>query len=166
VGGNTHMDGHLYIENTGDRPKEGDHFTLFEGETGSGQTHTGGFISVTTNLTCGNAGYTVMLGDSDLGGDGDWIAIFTGLTAGDANADHKVSIGDLSIMAGNWNQTGFTNGYPDGDFNCDGEVGIGDLSIMAANWGWELPPCHILTPEPATLSLLAFGGLAVIKRRR
>jgi len=158
VGGDTHMDGHMYVENSRDRPKEGDQFTLFDGD--AGQTHDGDFLSVTTNLTCGDAGYSVAVAD------GDWIATFTGLTGGDANADHKVSIGDLSIMAGNWNQTGFTNGYGDADFNCDGGVGIGDLSIMAGNWGWELPGGGVAIPEPATLSLLCLGGLAVIRRRR
>ena len=68
-------------------------------------------------------------------------------------------------MAVNWNQTGFTNGYADADFNCDGEVGIGDLSIMAANWNWELPSSGVAVPEPATLSLLCLGGLALIRRR-
>jgi len=158
VNGNTHMDGHMYVENSGDRPKEGDQFTLFDGD--AGQTHDGDFVSVTTNLTGGDAGYAVAPVN------GDWIATFTGLTGGDANADHKVSIGDLSIMAGNWNQTGFTNGYADADFNCDGGVGIGDLSIMAGNWGWELPGGGVAIPEPATLSLLCLGALAVIRRRR
>jgi len=160
VNGNTHMDGHMYIENSnsGARPKEGDQFILFDGD--AGQTHDGDFLSVTTNLTCGSAGYSVAVAD------GDWIATFTGLTAGDANADHKVSIGDLSIMAGNWNQCGFTNGYADADFNCDGCVGIGDLSMMAGTWGWELPGGGVAIPEPATLSLLCLGGLAVIRRRR
>ena len=160
VGGNTEMDGGLYIENSGDRPKEGDQFTLWDGETGDGQTHDGSFIAVTTNLTGGSAGYSVAAVT------GDWIATFTGLTGGDANGDHKVSIGDLSIMAGNWNQTGFSNGYADADFNGDGEVGIGDLSIMAGNWGWELPGGGVSVPEPATLSLLCLGGLALIRRRR
>ena len=160
VGGNTHMDGHMFVENSGDRPKEGDQFTLFDGETGSGQTHTGSFLTVTTNLTGGGAGYGVAPVT------GDWIATFTGLTGGDANADHKVSIGDLSIMAGNWNQTEFTNGYADADFNGDGEVGIGDLSIMAGNWGWEKPGGGVSIPEPATLSLLCLGGLALLRRRR
>jgi len=158
VNGDTHMDGHLYVDNSGDRPKEGDQFTLFDGD--AGQMHDGDFLSVTTNLTCGDAGYSVAVAS------GDWIATFTGLTGGDANADHKVSIGDLSIMAGNWNQCGFTNGYADADFNCDGCVKIGDLSIMAGTWGWELPGGGVAIPEPATLSLLCLGGLAVIRRRR
>jgi len=135
VGGNTHMDGNLFIHNSGDRPKEGDQFTLWNGETGSGQTHDGSFLSVTTNLTGGNAGYSSYYD----AGAGDRIVEFTGLTGGDANADHKISIGDLSIMAGNWNQCGFTNGYADADFNGDGCVKIGDLSIMAGNWGWGRP---------------------------
>ena len=158
VNGDTHMDGHLYVENTRDRPKEGDQFTLWDGD--AGQTHDGDFLSVTTNLTGGGAGYSVAAAG------GDWIAEFIGLTGGDANIDHRVSIGDLAIMAANWNQTGFTNGYPDADFNGDGAVSIGDLAIMAGNWGWEMPGGGVAIPEPATLSLLALGGLAVIRRRR
>ena len=59
-----------------------------------------------------------------------------------------------------------SNGYADADFNGDGCVKIGDLSIMAGTWGWELPGGGVAIPEPATLSLLCLGALAVIRRRR
>ena len=157
-----HMDGHLYVENSGDRPKEGDTFGIWYGDDDEEETHDGAFLSVTTNLVGGNAGYDDYLD----GPSGIWGVEFTGLTGGDANGDHKVSIGDLSIMAGNWNQTDFTNGYADADFNGDGEVGIGDLSIMAGNWGWELAGGGVSVPEPATLSLLCLGGLALIRRKK
>jgi len=167
VWGDMHMGGHLYVENSGDRPKEGDAFRIWDGDDDEGKTHDGAFVSVTSNLQAGNAGYVDYLAVPS----GDWGVEFTGLTGGDANGDHKVSIGDLSIMAGNWNQTGFTGGYADADFNEpeDGEVSIGDLSIMAGNWGWEHPdywPAPAPIPEPATLSLLCLGGLALIRRKK
>jgi len=88
--------------------------------------------------------------------------MFTGLTAGDANGDHRASLGDLCIMAGNWNQSG--KSWADADFNGDGTVSIGDLCMLAGNWGWELPG-GAAVPGPATLSLLTLGGLAVVRRR-
>ena len=80
---------------------------------------------------------------------------------GDANLDGKVSIADLSVMAGNWNQTGMD--WAEADFNGDGKVSIGDLSMLGGNWG-AIDAVSI--PEPATLSLLALCGLAAVRRRK
>ena len=143
----------------GYRPREGNAFAVITAQTG----FAGDFAEVTSNITLGLPGGMAAFAG---GIDGtSYEVIFNGFTAGDANADHKVSIGDLSIMAANWNQTGFTNGYADADFNGDGNVSIGDLSLMAANWDWQLPGSSAI-PEPATLSLLALGGLAVVRRKR
>ncbi len=84
----------------------------------------------------------------------------------DVNRSGDVGIGDLSILAGNWNQADRT--WSEGDFNGDGFVGIGDLAIMAGYWGWTdpagAPPASPL-PEPATAVLLAAGAVALIRPR-
>jgi hypothetical protein len=47
----------------------------------------------------------------------------------------------------------------------DGQSGA-FIGVFASGGGMN-QPCHILfTPEPATLSLLALGGLALIRRGR
>ena len=46
-----------------------------------------------------------------------------------------------------------------GDTNLDGKVSFLDYLNLEANFGKSIP-------EPATLSLLAFGGLAMLRRRR
>jgi hypothetical protein len=53
---------------------------------------------------------------------------------GDANADNKVDVSDLGILAANY---GMTIGavWVKGDFNWDGKVDVSDLGILAANYG-------------------------------
>jgi hypothetical protein len=51
---------------------------------------------------------------------------------GDANRDGEVTIADLGILAGNWQQ--IDRSWMQGDFNGDGVVNIADLGILAANW--------------------------------
>ncbi len=50
-----------------------------------------------------------------------------------------------------------------GDVDSDGDVDIFDFMDIQANWGWSDGGG---VPEPATMSLLALGGLALIRRRK
>ena len=85
--------------------------------------------------------------------------------SGDANIDGAVNVGDLGILAGNWNQSG-KNWYQ-ADFTGDGSVNVGDLGVLAGNWGWTTPPGGLgNVPEPASLTLLALSGLALLRRRK
>ncbi|MFP4053627.1 MAG: LamG-like jellyroll fold domain-containing protein [Phycisphaerae bacterium] len=57
---------------------------------------------------------------------------------GDANGDGRVSLADLSTLAGNWGSTGSTAGPSAGDFNVDGQISLADLSTLAGQWGSTL----------------------------
>ena len=94
---------------------------------------------------------------------------FQGLTEGDANGDGKVDGGDLALMGGAWMQSGKSWGA--GNFNNDpnGMVDGGDLALMGGMWMWSKPgpaPSGQPIPEPATASLLALAGLALMRRKR
>jgi hypothetical protein len=93
------------------------------------------------------------------------------LFEGDANGDKVVDIDDLNIFkaqfGGEWNSV--VNEDP--DFNNDGLVTLADFAILRANWGGSssaptAPSDLSATPEPATMTVLVFGGLLVLKRRR
>jgi hypothetical protein len=64
-----------------------------------------------------------------------------------------------------------SGGISDADFNVDGFVTLIDFAMMRGNWGTNsggAPSVEdlSLTPEPATMSLLAIGGLMMLRRRR
>lgn len=85
---------------------------------------------------------------------------------GDANLSGTTDIGDFSLLAANFNQSG---GWSRGDFNYDGIVNIGDFSLLAANFNQSLPADlpRAAVPEPATAGLVALlAAAAMIGRRR
>ncbi|WP_428386463.1 FG-GAP-like repeat-containing protein [Mucisphaera sp.] len=78
---------------------------------------------------------------------------------GDANLDQRVDLIDLSALAASFGQSG---GWSHGDFNTDGTVDLIDLSLLAANFGFD---GNTAIPEPAGITLIALGALAVRRRR-
>ncbi len=88
------------------------------------------------------------------------------LLEGDANRDDVVSADDYSSVQVNFGDTGEA-GIP-GDANGDTVVSADDYGSVQANFGntLEMGSDDIFTPEPATMSLLVIGSLALLRRKR
>ncbi len=83
---------------------------------------------------------------------------------GDANGDGVVSAGDYASVQANFGNTGDAGGGLVGDANGDGVVSAGDYAAVQANFG-NTSTLGVV-PEPVTMSLLAIGGIALLRRKR
>jgi hypothetical protein len=81
-----------------------------------------------------------------------------GTFAGDFNLDGVVDLLDLNKLTANYNGSA---GWVDGDANGDGMVDLLDLNKLTANYN-----ATVVVPEPATMSLMALAGVALLRRRR
>ncbi len=179
-GGTATFQGTLHVDTGLGRPKEGDMFPKIVRLLYGGVINQD-FTFFTSNITNGlkadpnDPNYLFPAFDAEIvaydpcvpGSYSGYQLTFQALTWGDANGDHAVDGGDLALMGGNWMVTS-GRVWLDGDFNGDGAVNGGDLALMGGNWMWTLPapaPGQAI-PEPATLALLAMGGVAMIRRRR
>jgi len=79
---------------------------------------------------------------------------------GDANDDQKVTDADYTIWADTYGSTTDLRA----DWNDSSDVTDADYTIWADNYGYGVT--SVAVPEPATLSLLALGALAMIRRRK
>ncbi len=79
------------------------------------------------------------------------------LPVSDASGDSIVDFKDYIVLEGNFGKTGAT--WQQGDSTGDGVVNFQDYVNLELNFGQTVP-------EPATLAVLAMGGLAMLRRRK
>jgi hypothetical protein len=94
----------------------------------------------------------IFIGDTSAG---DWEAPSTLYTA----ASDGTTIGA-------WQAPVVNPPFLMGDANGDGVVSAGDYAAVQANFGAVAPTQGAATPEPATMSLLVIGGIALLRRKR
>jgi len=87
------------------------------------------------------------------------------LNPGDGNLDGATDVSDRII----WNNNNFTEGttFVTGDYNGDGATDVSDRIIWNNNNFTEAtaPTTLQAVPEPATMALLALGGMILLRRR-
>ncbi len=95
--------------------------------------------------------------------DGDGNPIF-GTQYGDFNLDGEIELGDLTRLGTYY---GVGDKWAEGNANryLDELIELGDLTILGTYYGASNGGVDAI-PEPMTLSLLALGGLALLRRRK
>ena len=90
----------------------------------------------------------------------------TPVLPGDVNFDGIVNGLDISVVGSHWLRSG--NGIQ-GDANYDGIVNGLDIAQIASHWLTSVPAAPSSTasvPEPATIILVAIGGIVLLNCRR
>ena len=161
VAGDLHLDGTLQVSLIDSfTPGVGDEFDILDFDVaGLGGTE---FDEVVLPELVGRKAWRTL----DLYTEGKISVI--GMLPGDTNVDWVVDAGDYGSLLSTIGRAG--DKYT--DFNEDGLVDLVDFAIMRAHFGSDTGSPLIgaavttATPEPATITLLALGGLAMLRRRR
>ena len=86
---------------------------------------------------------------------------------GDADLTKATDFVDFQALLNHWQATGPSVGWAQADFNGDGVVDFLDFQNLLNYWnpgGWNFAPSQ--TPEPASLTLILLGGLALLRRKK
>ena len=86
-----------------------------------------------------------------------------GTAVGDLNLDGYINATDLAILSLSFGSSGLA--YGRGNLNCDTVINATDLAILAGNYGY-VSPSGAPVPEPTTITLIAAGAAALIRRRK
>ena len=84
-----------------------------------------------------------------------------GTRHGDANLDQKVNFTDFQVLLDHWAKAG---AWATGDFTGDGLVNFSDFQCLLDYWNPSGYGTEV--PEPASMTILTLGGLAILKCRR
>jgi fibronectin-binding autotransporter adhesin len=155
----------------------------YDGDTWNG-------TGITSTAAAANAG-SYGIGYADYADAGNPAGLSSGqieiayTLLGDANLDYKVNGADFTLMAANFNDS-VTNGWDKGDFNYSNTVNGDDFVLLADNFNQFASQSDVTAadlvaldnfaaangisltsvPEPASIGMLAVGGVCVLRRRR
>jgi hypothetical protein len=158
---------HLRLETVWDGTRH--YATLYQTLSGQGEEPIAGLVNVDLGLLP-LASFDAMLISQKNDAKLDNLSITTFVESGhlgDTNGDFVVDAADFINLKANFGMTtGATLGQGDIAVPADGAVDWTDLNTLIGNMSPGGSGTAAVTPEPATLSLLALGGLAVLRRRR
>ncbi|MBC8372570.1 MAG: PEP-CTERM sorting domain-containing protein [Planctomycetes bacterium] len=111
-----------------------------------------------------------VVGDATFGAELKLSIVATPPIPGDVDGDWDVDTYDLNALVAEFGLTDPPHTLT-ADFNDDDMVDLDDFAMLRGNFGFGVasaPDAEFgaATPEPTTLTLLALGGLAILRRRR